>query len=84
MINDNEIKKFLISKKFKVIVEYLPNSDFEKLFSNCTLLLKIFIYVDKNNYQIPEWIHRKLVGDNFDGGIPEQLEFHNTTWTYIQ
>ena len=90
LINDNEIKKFLTSKKnLKLLWSICQIPDFEKLFNdNYLLLLKdIYITLIDNNYQIPEeWIDKKVSRlDNFDGGIPElSIKISQIrTWTYI-
>ena len=90
LINDNEIKKFLVSSvNIKLLWDICQIPDFEKLFNdNYLLLLKdIFIILVENNYKIPEeWIGKKIIRlNNFSGGIPEltirisQIR----TWTYI-
>jgi len=90
LINDNEIKKFLVSKKnLKLLWEICQIPDFEKLFNdNYLLLLKdIFLILIQNNYTIPEeWINKKVSRiDNFAGGIPElSIKISQIrTWTYI-
>ena len=53
LINDNEVKKFLISKKnLKLLWDICQIPDFEKLFNdNYLLLLKdIYLILIKNNY----------------------------------
>ena len=90
LINDNEIKKLLTSKKnIKLLWEICQIPDFEKLFNdNYLLLLKdIYLILIKNNYKIPEeWINKKVSKlDKFDGGIPElSIKISQIrTWTYI-
>ena len=90
LINDNEIKKLLTSKKnIKLLWEICQIPDFEKLFNdNYLLLLKdVYLILIKNNYKIPEgWINKKVSKlDNFDGGIPElSIKISQIrTWTYI-
>ncbi len=90
LINDNEINKFLISKRnIKLLWEVCQIPDFEKLFNdNYLLLLKdIYLILIENNYNIPEdWINKKISRlSNFDGGIPElSIKISQIrTWTYI-
>ena len=90
LINDNEIKKFLTSKKnLKLLWQVCQIPDFEKLFNdNYLLLLKeIYLILVVNNYNIPEeWIDKKVSKlNNFDGGIPElSIKISQVrTWTYI-
>ncbi len=90
LINDNEIKKFLTSKKnLKLLWQVCQIPDFEKLFNdNYLLLLKeIYLILIDNNYNIPEvWIDKKVSKlNNFDGGIPElSIKISQVrTWTYI-
>ena len=90
LINDNEIQKFLKSKKnLKLLWEICQIPDFEKLFNdNYLLLLKdIFLILIQNNYHIPEeWINTKISKlNNFGGGIPElSIKISQIrTWTYI-
>ena len=90
LINDNEIKKFLTSKKnLKLLWQVCQIPDFEKLFNdNYLLLLKeIYLILVNNSYNIPEeWIDKKLSKlNNFDGGIPElSIKISQVrTWTYI-
>ncbi len=76
LINDNEIKKLLTSKKnLKLLWDICQIPDFEKLFNdNYLLLLKdIYLILVGNNYNIPEeWIEKKVSKlNNFSGGIPE-------------
>ena len=90
LINDDEIKKFLVSK---INIELLWNvcqiPDFEKMFNdNYLLLLKnIYLILIENNYYIPEdWINNKVSKlNNFGGGIPElSIKISQIrTWTYI-
>ena len=90
LINDNEIQKFLKSKKnLKLLWEICQIPDFEKLFNdNYLLLLKdIYLILIQNNYHIPEeWINTKISKlNNFGGGIPElSIKISQIrTWTYI-
>ncbi len=90
LINDNEIKKFLISKKnIKLLWNICQIPDFEKLFNdNYLLLLKnIYLILIENNYKIPEeWINEKVSRlNNYEGGIPElSIKISKIrTWTYI-
>ncbi len=90
LINDNEIKKFLISRKnLKLLWNICQIPDFEKLFNdNYLLLLKnIYLILVQNNYNIPEeWIDKKVSKlNNFGGGIPElSIKISQIrTWTYI-
>ena len=90
LINDAEIKKFLISKKnIELLWEICQIPDFEKLFNdNYLLLLKeIFLTLAQNSYTIPEdWIDKKVSRiNNFAGGIPElSIKISQIrTWTYI-
>ncbi len=90
LINDNEIKKFLTSKKnLELLWDICQIPDFEKLFNdNYLLLLKdIFLILIENNYNIPEdWINKKVSRlNNFGGGIPElSIKISQIrTWTYI-
>ena len=90
LINDDEIKRFLVSK---INIELLWNicqiPDFEKLFNdNYLLLLKnIYLILIGNDYYIPEdWINNKVSKlNNFGGGIPElSIKISQIrTWTYI-
>ncbi len=90
LINDNEIKKFLVSKKnLELLWDICQIPDFEKLFNdNYLLLLKdIYQILVENNYKIPEeWINKKVKRvNNFAGGIPElSIKISQIrTWTYI-
>ncbi len=90
LINDNDIQKFLKSKKnLKLLWDICQIPDFEKLFNdNYLLLLKdIYLVLIENNYYIPEeWINTKISKlDNFGGGIPElSIKISQIrTWTYI-
>ena len=90
LINDAEIKKFLISKKnLELLWEICQIPDFEKLFNdNYLLLLKeIFLTLIQNDYTIPEdWINKKVSRiNNLVGGIPElSIKISQIrTWTYI-
>ncbi len=90
LINDNEIKKKLNSKKnLSLFWNICQIPDFEKLFNdNYLLLLKnIFLTLVDNNYKIPEdWINNKVSRlNNFGGGIPElSIKISQIrTWTYI-
>ena len=90
LINDNQIKKFLVSEKnLALLWDICQIPDFEKLFNdNYLLLLKdIFLILINNNYNIPEdWISKKVSRlDNFGGGIPElSIKISQIrTWTYI-
>ncbi len=90
LINDNDIQKFLKSKKnLKLLWDICQIPDFEKLFNdNYLLLLKeIYLVLIKNNYLIPEeWINTKISKlNNFGGGIPElSIKISQIrTWTYI-
>ena len=90
LINDNEIKNFLASKKnLELLWKICQIPDFEKLFNdNYLLLLKdIYLILVKNNYFIPEeWINTKVNKlNNFGGGIPElSIKISQIrTWTYI-
>ena len=90
LINDNEIKNFLVSKKnLELLWSICQIPDFEKLFNdNYLLLLKdIYLTLIKNNYYIPEeWINTKVNKlSNFGVGIPElSIKISQIrTWTYI-
>ena len=90
LINDNEIRKHLISKKnLNLLWNICQIPDFEKLFNdNYLLLLKnIFLTLIDNNYNIPEdWIYKKVSRLNsFGTGIPElSIKISQIrTWTYI-
>ena len=90
LINDNDIQKFLKSKKnLKLLWDICQIPDFEKLFNdNYLLLLKdIYLVLIENNYYIPEeWINTKISKlNNFGGGIPElSIKISQIrTWTYI-
>ncbi len=90
LINDNEIRKNLISKKnLNLLWDICQIPDFEKLFNdNYLILLKnIFLSLVNNNYSIPEdWIRNKVSRlSNFGGGIPElSIKISQVrTWTYI-
>ncbi len=90
LINDNEIKNFLVSKKnLKLLWDICQIPDFEKLFNdNYLLLLKdIYLTLIKNNYYIPEdWINTKINKlINFGVSIPElSIKISQIrTWTYI-
>ena len=90
LINDNEIKKFLVSKRnIELLWNICQIPDFEKLFNdNYLLLLKnIFLILIENNYNIPEeWINNKVSKlNNFGEGIPElSIKISQIrTWTYI-
>jgi len=90
LINDNEIKKFLVSKRnIELLWNICQIPDFEKLFNdNYLLLLKnIYLILIENNYNIPEeWISNKISKlNNFGGGIPElSIKISQIrTWTYI-
>ena len=90
LIDDNEIKIFLTSKKnLELLWSICQIPDFEKLFNdNYLLLLKeIFLTLITNNYKIPEdWINKKVMKLNdFSGGIPElTIKISQIrTWTYI-
>ena len=90
LINDNEIKRFLVSNKnLKLLWDICQIPDFEKLFNdNYLLLLKnIYLILVENNYFIPEeWINNKVSKlNNFGGGIPElSIKISQIrTWTYI-
>ncbi len=90
LINDNEIKKFLSSRRnLKLLWDICQIPDFEKLFNeNYILLLKdIYLTLINNNYTIPEvWIDNKVSRlNNFGGGIPElSIKISQIrTWTYI-
>ena len=90
LINDNEVKKFIISKKnLSLLWDICQIPDFEKLFNdNYILLLKdIYLILVQNNYYIPEdWIDKKVSKlNNFGGGIPElSIKISQIrTWTYI-
>ena len=90
LINDNEIKRFLVSKRnLELLWNICQIPDFEKLFNdNFLLLLKdIFLVLIENHYYIPEqWISTKISKlDNFGGGIPElSIKISQIrTWTYI-
>ncbi len=90
LINDNEINKYLSSKKnLKLLWDICQIPDFEKLFNdNYLLLLKeIYLILIENNYNIPEgWIENKVKRlNNFGGGIPElSIKISQIrTWTYI-
>ncbi len=90
LINDNEIKKFITSKKnLELLWDICQIPDFEKLFNdNYLLLLKeIYLILVNNNYNIPEeWIDNKVNRlNNFGGGIPElSIKISQIrTWTYI-
>ena len=88
--NDNEIKKFLISRKnLKLLWNICQIPDFEKLFNdNYLLLLKdIYLTLINNEYNIPEeWINKKVDKlNNFGVGISElSIKISQIrTWTYI-
>ena len=90
LINDNEINKYLLSKKnLRLLWDICQIPDFEKLFNdNYLLLLKeIYLILIENNYNIPEeWIENKVKRlNNFGGGIPElSIKISQIrTWTYI-
>ena len=90
LIDDNEIKKFLVSKKnIELLWNICQIPDFEKLFNdNFLLLLKdIYLILIENNYSIPEdWISNKVSKlSNFGEGIPElSIKISQIrTWTYI-
>ena len=90
LILDNEVNKFLLSKKNLMLLwDICQIPDFEKLFNdNYLFFLKdIFLILIKNNYIIPEeWIDKKVSRlNNFDGGIPElSIKISQIrTWTYI-
>ncbi len=90
LINDNEVKKLLISKKnLKLLWEVCQVPDFEKLFNdNYLLLLKdIYLILINNEYNIPEeWINKKVGKlNNFGAGISElSIKISQIrTWTYI-
>ena len=90
LINDNEIKKFLVSKRnIELLWNICQIPDFEKLFNdNYLLLLKdIYLILIENNYNVPEeWINNKVSKlNNFGGGIPElSIKISQIrTWTYI-
>ncbi len=90
LINDNEVKKLLISKKnLELLWDVCQIPDFEKLFNdNYLLLLKdIFLILINNEYSIPEeWINQRVKKlNNFGGGIPElSIKISQIrTWTYI-
>ncbi len=90
LINDNEINKYLSSKKnLKLLWDICQIPDFEKIFNdNYLLLLKeIYLILIENNYNIPEeWIENKVKRlNNFGGGIPElSIKISQIrTWTYI-
>ncbi len=90
LINDNEVKRLLISKKnLKLLWQVCQIPDFEKLFNdNYLLLLKdIYLILINNEYNIPEdWINKKVSRlSNFGGGIPElSIKISQIrTWTYI-
>ncbi len=90
LINDNEVKRLLISKKnIELLWEVCQIPDFEKLFNdNYLLLLKdIYLILINNEYNIPEeWINKRVGRlNNFDGGIPElSIKISQIrTWTYI-
>ncbi len=90
LINDNEIKKFIGSKKnLELLWDICQIPDFEKLFNDSYLLLlkDIFIILIQNNYNIPEeWIRKKVSRlSNFGGDIPElSIKISQIrTWTYI-
>ncbi len=90
LINDNEVKKFLVSKKnLELLWDICQIPDFEKLFNDSYLLMlkEIYLILIKNNYYIPEeWINTKVTKlNNFGGGIPElSIKISQIrTWTYI-
>ncbi len=90
LINDNEINRFLVSKKnLELLWNICQIPDFEKLFNdNYLLLLKeIYLILIKNNYFIPEeWINNKINRlSNYSGSIPElSIKISQIrTWTYI-
>ena len=90
LINDNEVKKLLISKKnLKLLWEVCQVPDFEKLFNdNYLLLLKdIYLVLINNEYNIPEeWINKRVGKlNNFGVGISElSIKISQIrTWTYI-
>ncbi len=90
LIEDNEIKKTLKSKKNLMLLwNVCQIPDFEKLFNdNYLILLKdIYLILIENNYEIPEeWIDKKVSRlNNFGGGIPElSIKISQIrTWTYI-
>ncbi len=90
LINDNEVNKFLVSKKnLKLLWDVCQIPDFEKLFNDSYLLLlkEIYLVLIENNYNIPEeWIDKKISKlNNFGGGIPElTIKISQIrTWTYI-
>ena len=90
LINDNEIKRSLISKKnLKLLWNICQIPDFEKLFNDNFLLLikEIYLILIENNDYIPEeWINKKVSKlNNFGGGIPElSIKISQIrTWTYI-
>ena len=90
LINDNEIKQYLVSKKnLELLWNICQIPDFEKLFNdNYLLMLKdIYLVLIENNYYIPEkWIATKVNKlNNFGGGIPElSIKISQIrTWTYI-
>ena len=90
LINDNEVKKLLTSKKnLKLLWDVCQIPDFEKLFNdNYLLLLKdIYFILINNEYSIPEeWINKRVDRlSNFGGGIPElSIKISQIrTWTYI-
>ena len=90
LINDNEVKKFLVSKKnLELLWDICQIPDFEKLFNDSYLLMlkEIYLILIKNNYYIPEeWINTKVIKlNNFGGGIPElSIKISQIrTWTYI-
>ncbi len=90
LILDNEVNKFLLSKKNLMLLwDICQIPDFEKLFNdNYLFFLKdIFLILINNNYIIPEeWIDKKVSRlNNFDGGIPElSIKISQIrTWTYI-
>ncbi len=90
LINDNDIKKSLGSKKnLRLLWDICQIPDFEKLFNdNYLLLLKnIFLILIENNYNIPEeWINKKVSRiHDLSGGIPElSIKISQIrTWTYI-
>jgi len=90
LINDNEVKKLLVSKKnLKLLWDVCQVPDFEKLFNdNYLLLLKdIYLILINNKYNIPEeWINKKVDRLNsFGRSIPElSIKISQVrTWTYI-
>ncbi len=90
LVDDNEIKKYLISKENIILLwDICRIPDFEKVFNdNYLFFLKdLFLTIIKNNYRIPEdWIDNKIAKlENFNGGIPElSIKISQIrTWTYI-